>query len=76
MKEELAEICSVEDTTVSEEDLMPVMDQSQILIFQDYLEVWFPYGTWERQEFDKGFGFEYAKIEKLLCDWAVPVKKE
>ena len=76
VKEELAEICSVEDTTVSEEDLMPVMDQSQILIFQDYLEVWFPYGTWERQEFDKGFGFEYAKIEKLLCDWAVPVKKE
>lgn len=75
-KEELAKICSVEDTTVSEQDVGPVMDQSQILLFQDYLEVWFPYGTWERQEFDKGFGFEYEKIEGLLYDWAVPAKKE
>lgn len=75
-KEELAKICSVEDTTVSEQDVGPVMDQSQILLFQDYLEVWFPYGTWERQEFDKGFGFEYDKIEGLLYDWAVPQKEE
>ncbi len=75
-KEELAKICSVEDTTVSELDVGPVMDKSQILLFQDYLEVWFPYGTWERQEFDKGFGFEYAKIQRLLYDWAVPSKKE
>ncbi len=75
-KEELAKICSVEDTTVSEKDVAPVMDQSQILFFQDYMEVWFPYGTWERQEFDKGFGFEYEKIEGLLYDWAVPSKEE
>lgn len=72
VKQELAKICSVEDTTVSEQDLEPVMDQSQILLFQDYLEVWFPYGTWERQEFDKGFGFEYEKIDGLLYEWAVP----
>lgn len=75
-KEELAKICSVEDTTVSEQDVGPVMEQSQILLFQDYLEVWFPYGTWERQEFDKGFGFEYEKIKGLLYDWAVPEEKE
>ena len=76
IKEELAQICSVEDTTVSEQDVGPVMDRSQILLFQDYLEVWFPYGTWERQEFDKGFGFEYDKIDGLLYDWAVPEDKE
>ncbi len=76
VKEELAKNCSVEDTTVSEQDVGPVMDQGQILLFQDYLEVWFPYGTWERQEFDKGFGFEYDKIEGLLYDWAVPQKEE
>lgn len=75
-KEELAKTCSVEDTTVSEQDVGPVMDQGQILLFQDYLEVWFPYGTWERQEFDKGFGFEYNKIEGLLYEWAVPQKEE
>ena len=76
VKEELAKTCSVEDTTVSEQDVGPVMDQGQILLFQDYLEVWFPYGTWERQEFDKGFGFEYNKIEGLLYEWAVPQKEE
>ena len=76
VKEELAKNCSIEDTTVSEQDVGPVMDQGQILLFQDYLEVWFPYGTWERQEFDKGFGFEYDKIEGLLYDWAVPQKEE
>lgn len=76
VKEELAKTCSVEDTTVSEQDVEPVMDQGQILLFQDYLEVWFPYGTWEKQEFDKGFGFEYEKIEGLLYDWAVPDKEE
>lgn len=76
VKEELAKTCSVEDTTVSEQDVGPVMDQGQILLFQDYLEVWFPYGTWERQEFDKGFGFDYNKIEGLLYEWAVPQKEE
>lgn len=76
VKEELAKICSVEDTTVSEKDVGPVMDQGQILLFQDYLEVWFPYGTWERQEFDKGFGFEYEQVAELLHDWAIPVKEE
>lgn len=76
VKEILAKNCSIEDTTVSEEDLKPVMNKGQILLFQDYLEVWFPYGTWERQEFDKGFGFEYDKIEGLLYDWAVPQKGE
>lgn len=72
VKKELAKLCSIEDNTVSEKDILPVMDQADILLFQDYLEVWFPYGTWEKQEFDKGFGFEYGQLENLLFEWAVP----
>ena len=70
--EVLSELCAQEDTTVSGADVAAVMEKGQILFFQDYLELWFPYGTWGKQEFDKGFGFEYEKVADLLHDWAIP----
>lgn len=76
VRAELAAACAKQDNTVDDSAVSSVIDQAQILLFQDYLEVWFPYGTWERQEFDKGFGFEYDNVPDLLYDWAVPREAE
>lgn len=73
-QKELSLICADDDTTVSDEDIIGAIDQADILVFQDYLEVWFPYGTWERQEFDKGFGIKYDRLGEVLKDWAIPVE--
>mgnify|MGYP004450979909 FL=1 len=69
---ELAQRCNTEDNTVNVYDMITVMEQAQFLLNQNYLELWFPYGTWERQMFDKGFGFEYADLEGLLQPWILP----
>ena len=71
-REKLALLFADADNTVSDEDVIGAIDQASMLFFQDYFEVWFPYGTWERQEFAKGFGFEYEKIADLLREDAIP----
>lgn len=76
IQKELAVLCAADDTTVTEKDIKEAIGQADILVFQDYLEIWFPYGTWEKQEFDKGFGIKYDRLFDIMKDWAIPDKKE
>lgn len=76
VKKELSMLCANDDTTISDPEIYDTMDQADILVFQDYLEIWFPYGTWERQEFDKGFGLKYERMSELLQEWAIPSNGE
>ncbi len=76
IQKELAFLCAGDDTTVTESDILEAMGKADILVFQDYLEIWFPYGTWEKQEFDKGFGLKYDRLSEIMQEWAIPDKKD
>lgn len=71
----LSKLCAEDDMTVTSDELYDAIGNADVLIFQDYLEVWFPYGTWDRQEFDKGFGIKYDRLTELMQEWAVPAEE-